>query len=137
MTDTRPAGVTAIVVLCVATALASLAVALLTAMGRSSLSSGAFLLGGGFEQLGPIAFVLYAAMLFLLGVALWRRWRFARQTTVLVAIIGVALAVPAISSAVTDSRLFAIAREGVQIIVRVMIVFYMSQEPIKDWFAQR
>src|SRR6516162_1685801 len=122
MTDTRPAGVTAIVVLCVATALASLAVALLTATGRSSLSSGAFLLGGGFEQLGPIAFVLYAAMLFLLALALWRRWRFARQTTVLVAIIGVALAVPAISSAVTDSRLFAIAREGVQIIVRVMIV---------------
>src|SRR6516162_4236608 len=122
MSESRPVGVTAIVALCVITALLSLAVALLTATGRSSLSSGAFLLGGGFEQLGPIAFVLYAAMLSLLALALWRRWRFARQITVLVAIIGVALAVPAISSAVTDSRLFAIAREGVQIIVRVMIV---------------
>ena len=35
-----------------------------------------------------------------------------------------------------DSRLFAIAREGLQIIVRVLIVFYLSQEPVKDWFAQ-
>jgi hypothetical protein len=35
-----------------------------------------------------------------------------------------------------DSRLFAIAREGLQIIVRVMIVFYLSQKPVKEWFAQ-
>jgi hypothetical protein len=34
-----------------------------------------------------------------------------------------------------DSRLFAIAREGLQIIARVLVVFYLSQEPVKDWFA--
>ena len=34
-----------------------------------------------------------------------------------------------------DSRIFAIAREGLQIIVRVLIVFYLSQEPMKEWFA--
>src|SRR5215831_11880444 len=137
MTNIRPGGVTAIVVVCVVTALISLAYALLIASSWVPLSSGAFLLGGGFEQLGSIAFVIYAVLLLVLGVALWKRLRFARQATLLVAILGVGLAVPAISSAVTDSRPFAIAREGLQIIVRVVIVFYLTQEPIKDWFAQR
>jgi hypothetical protein len=133
---TRPAGVTAIVALCVVTALTSLGFALLITTGRIPLSSGSFLLGGGLEQLGSIAFLLYAALLVVLAVALWKRFRFARQATLLVAIIGVAMAVPAISSAVMDSRVFAIAREGLQIIVRVMIVFYLTQEPVKEWFAQ-
>jgi hypothetical protein len=137
MTNTRPAGVTAIVALCVVTTIASLAFALLIATGRISLSSGAFLIGGGLEQLGPVAFLVYAAILVALAVALWNRLFFARQATVLVAIVGIAVAVPAISSAVMDSRLFAIAREGLQIIVRGVIIFYLSQEPVKDWFVQR
>jgi len=137
MTNSRPVGVTAIVALCIVTAFTSLAFALLITTGRIALSAGASLLGGGLEQLGPIAFLLYGALLLLLALALWRRFRFARQATLLVAIIGIALAVPAISSAVMDSRLLAIAREGLQIIVRVMIVFYLSQDPVKDWFAQR
>lgn len=136
MTSPRPAGVTAIVALCIVAALTSLAFALLIATGRIPLSSGGFLVGGGLEQLGPVAFLLYAALLLLLAIALWRRLRFARRATALAAILGIALAVPAISSAVVDSRLFAIAREGLQIIVRVMIVFYLSQEPVKEWFAQ-
>ena len=136
MTSTRPAGVTAIVALCIVAALTSLAFALLIATGRIPLSAGGFLVGSGLEQLGPVAFLLYALLLLLLAIALWRRLRFARRATVLAAILGIALAVPAISSAVVDSRLFAIAREGLQIIVRVMIVFYLSQKPVKEWFAQ-
>jgi len=137
MTNTRPAGVTAIVALSMVAALTSLAFALLIASGRIPLSAGAFLLGGGLEQLGPVAFLLYAALLLLLAIVLWRRLPFARRATVLAAILGIALAVPAISSAVMDSRLLAIAREGLQIIVRVMIVFYLSQKPVKEWFGQR
>ena len=34
-----------------------------------------------------------------------------------------------------DSRIVAIAREGLQVIVRVVVVYYLSQEPVKDWFA--
>jgi hypothetical protein len=136
MTNTRPAGVRAIVVVCVVTAVTSLAFALLIASARFPLSSGAFLLGGGLEQLGPLAFLLYAVLLLVLAVALWKRLRFARQATLLITILGVGLAVPAISSAVMDSRPFAIVREGLQIIVRVVIVFYLTQEPTKDWFAR-
>ena len=47
----------------------------------------------------------------------------------------VALVVPAISSAVADSRVSAILREGAQIMIRVMAIFYLSQEPVKEWFA--
>jgi hypothetical protein len=136
MTDDRPAGVTAIIALCATLALTSLVMALLIIAGRVPLSSGAFLLGGSLEQSGPAAFLLYAALLFVLAVALWRRWRWARSAAILVAVAGIALAVPAISSAVMDSRLLAIAREGLQIIVRVIVVFYLSQEPVKDWFSQ-
>lgn len=40
---------------------------------------------------------------------------------ILVAAAGIALAIPAISSAVADERLFAVAREAVQIIARVVV----------------
>jgi hypothetical protein len=135
MTDDRPAGIRAIILFCVALAIVSLAYAGLAAAGRVSLSSAAWLLGGGLEQLGPVAFLIYAAVLLVLSLALARRWRWARRTAILVAVAGIALIVPAVSSAVVDSRFFAIGREALQIIVRVMVVFYLSQEPVKDWFA--
>jgi hypothetical protein len=47
------------------------------------------------------------------------------------------MAVPGLSSAVMDSRVFRIGREGLQIIVRVVVVYYLSQEPAKNWFAVR
>jgi hypothetical protein len=137
MTTQRPAGVSAIVLLCVTLAVVSLLYAALIIAGQVPLSAGAWLLGGGLEQLGPLAFVLHSALLVPLALALWRRWRWARRAAILVAVGGVALAVPAISSAAADSRVFAIAREGMQIIVRVLVVFYLSQGPVKDWFDGR
>src|SRR5450631_152893 len=68
MIQDRPAGVTAIVALCVTLAVISLVFAALIVAGQLSLSAGAFLLAGGFEQLGPLAFLLYAAVLVMLGL---------------------------------------------------------------------
>ena len=48
-----------------------------------------------------------------------------------------ALVVLAISSAVADSRVFAILREGAQIMIRTMAIFYLSQGPVNHWFANR
>jgi len=135
--ESRPAGVKAIVALSVALAIAALLYAALIGADWAPLSSGAWLLGGGLEQTGPVAFLLYAAMLLLIAAGLWKRWSWARRVGVLIAAAGVVLAVPAISSAVMDSRVLAIAREGMQIIVRVVIVFYLTQEPVKEWFAGR
>ena len=137
MTGHRPAGVSAIILSCVTLAVVSLIYAAMIMAGQVPLSAGAWLLGGGLEQLGPLAFLIYSALLLLLTLALWRRWGWSRRVAILVAVAGIALAVPATSSAVADSRLFSIAREGAQIILRVLVVFYLSQESVKDWFAGR
>jgi len=129
--------VRAIVGLCVLLAVVALVYAGLILYGRVPLSAGAWLLGGGLEQMGPLAFVLYSTLLLVLAVGLWRRWPMARRIGILAAAAGIVLAVPAISSAVMDSRSFAIAREGLQIIARVLLVYYLTQEPLKQWFAGR
>ena len=135
--DERPAGVPAIAALCAIAGVVALGFAALVTAQAVPLSSGAFLIGGGLEQLGPVAFLLYARLMILLAVALWRRWRLARRVAILVAVIGIAIAVPGLSSAVMDSRVPAIGREGLQIIVRVVVVYYLSQELVKHWFAER
>ena len=133
----RPTGLTALVAICVLLALLSTSSAVLIFTDKIALSPGAFLIGGGLEQLGPLPFLLHSVILLALAFGLWNRWSWSRRAAILFAVAGIALAVPAISSAVADSRVFAIVREGVQIIVRVMVVFYLSQEPVKDWFAAR
>ena len=133
----RPPGVVATVVICGLLSAISCAFVVLLLAHRVPLSAGAFLLGNGMEQLGPIAFLLYAAILAVLGVALWRRWKGARRAAIVLAAAGVALALPAISSAVIDGRDFAALREGLQIIVRVIVIHSLTQEPVKEWFALR
>jgi hypothetical protein len=135
MSRERPSGVTAVAALCLVVALAALALAVLLAAHAVPLSSGAFLVGGGLEQLGPIAFLVYAAIMIALAVALWKRLRWARPIAIAIAVLGIAMSVPGLSSAVMDSRIFAIGREGLQVMIRVVVVFYLSQEPVKDWFA--
>lgn len=132
----RPGGVVAIVAICGLLSTIALAFVALLLAGLVPLSAGAFLLGAGMEQLGPLAFLLYGGVLAVLAVALWRRWKGARRAAIALAAAGVALALPAVSSAVVDGRTLAIAREGLQIMVRVILIYYLSQEPVKEWFAQ-
>jgi branched-subunit amino acid ABC-type transport system permease component len=135
--DERPRGVAAVCGLLILTAATAFAFAGLLAVHAIPLSYGSVLLQGGLEQSGPIAFVIYGALTLALTWALWTRHRWARRLTILLAAIGVALAVPAISSAVADGRISAMAREGLQIMVRVAVIFYLSQEPVQEWFATR
>jgi hypothetical protein len=129
--------VVAICALCALVGAASLAMAALLAAGRFPLSTGALLLGGGLEQMGPLAFLIYAAIVIALALALWNRWRWSRRGVIFLSVVGIALAVPGLSSAVMDSRTFSIAREGLQVMIRVVVVYYLSQEPVKDWFARQ
>ena len=133
----RPFGVVAIAIVCGVSSLIAFFFSGLLFAHVIPLSKGAFLLGGGMEQLGPFAFLLYGAIVAVVGVALWRRWNGARRAALVLAAAGIALALPAISSAVSDGRVIAICREGIQIIVRVIVIFYLSQEPVKEWFANR
>ncbi len=131
----RPRGVLAIIAVCGLLSTIALTLVALLLAGLVPLSSGAFLLGAGLEQLGPFVFLLYGVVLAVLAAALWRRWKGAGRAAIVLAAAGVALAIPAISSAVADGRTFAIVRDGLQIMVRVAVIFYLSQPPVKDWFA--
>ncbi len=131
----RPTVVTLLICISFASALLAAGLSVLLILGAVSLSSGAFLLGGGMEQLGPVAFVLYAIITAILGWGMLLRRQWARRFGIVLAVAGIAVAVPAISSAVVDGRAAAIAREGMQIIVRVVIVYWLVQEPVREWFA--
>ncbi len=131
----RPAGIRAVAALCAATGIASLLLAALLFVEAVPLSYGAVLLQGGLEQRGPISFLIYGAATISLAWGLWTRRRWARRLTVLLAGVGLALALPAVSSAVVDGRVSSIVREGLQIMVRVVVIYYLTQEPVRDWFA--
>jgi len=133
----RPRGVVAIVAVCALLSAISFVFVPLLLAGRIPLSAGAILLGGGMEQLGPLAFLLYGAIVGVLGVALWQRWKGVRRVAIVVAVAGIALTIPSISSAVVDGRVLAIVREGLQIIARVLVIFCLTQEPVKEWFTSR
>jgi len=135
--DERPRGVAGVAGLLALAGVAAFAFAGLLLLRAVPLSYGAALLQGGLEQAGPIAFLIFGLITFGLALAMCNRRSWSRRATVLLAAAGVALAVPAISSAVTDGRAFAVAREGLQIIVRVAMIYYLSQEPVRDWFASR
>ncbi len=131
----RPAGVASIAAVFALLAVAALGFVLLLLTGKASLSAGAILLGGGLEQLGPVVFVMEGAIAAVLAFGLWKGWRWTRLASILFAAGGVLLDVPAISSAVVDTRLLALARGGAETVVRVVVIYYLSQEPVKDWFA--
>ncbi len=133
----RPPGVKAIAVLCALLALASLVFVVLLMAERVSLSSGALLLGGGLEQSGPFAFLLQATIAGLLSIGLWRGWKWSRLATIAFAAVGILLDVPAISSAVVDMRFLALARGALQTMARVMVIYYLTQDPVKLWFDTR
>ena len=134
--DDRPSGVTVVFTLVALTGVAALVLAALISLHIVALSSGSVLLQAGLEQSGPIAFVLYGLLTLGLAWGLWARRGLARRLTILLAGIGVALAVPSISSAVADGRALSIAREGLQIMLRVAVIYYLSQEPVRDWFVR-
>lgn len=131
----QPTGIRAIAILFALLGAASVIFALLLLMNRTSLSAGTFLIGGGLEQLGPIAFLLNALVVAFIAVGMWGRWKWSRQACIVFVAAGVLLAIPAISSAVVDGRIFAISREGLQIIWRVVVAYYMSRESTKEWFS--
>ncbi len=135
--DDRPMGVAAVSALLAVTGVAALVLAALIFLHAIPLSDGSSLLQGGLEQSGPIAFLIYGAVTFTLAWGVWTRHGWARRLTVLLAAIGVAFEMPAISNAVADARPSSIAREGLQIMVRVAVIYYLSQEPVRDWFAAR
>jgi hypothetical protein len=107
--------------------------ALLTS-GRVAMSSGAWLIGGGLEIMGKWIFVVYGALHAACGFGLLRLNRWALRLSSLLLLWGLLQVTPAISSAVADSRIYAIAREGSQILWRVVALRYVWLSTTRDAF---
>jgi hypothetical protein len=136
MTYERPAGVTAVAIafLLAATYLLAIGLTMLTRPGSISMAAGAELLGG-LELAGPYMFLLAAAVGMVIAIGLWLLQNWARWIAILVALIGVMLLLPNVSSAILDFRFGRLPWEGLGVIVRVMIVRYLFQEPVREVFV--
>jgi hypothetical protein len=129
-----PSGVAAIaIVFFIAAAyLGSLGVVMLASPGAVSMALGAPLLNG-LELAGPYMFLLIAGVGALIGSGLLRLNNWARRAAIVVAFIGVAMLVPSASAAAVDFRA-SLLWSGLGIIVRVIIVWYLYQEPVAETF---
>ncbi len=135
MFSSIPTGVAAIAILFFAAAadLGLVGLVMLVSPGTVSMSLGAPLLTG-LELAGPYMFLLMAGVSALIGWGLLRLNNWARRAAITVAFIGVVMLVPSVSSAAIDLRA-SLIWGGLGIIVRVMILWYLYQEPVKERFS--
>ena len=138
MMPERPTGVTAVAIafLLAAAYLLVVALTMLVRPGLVSMAAGAELLGG-LELAGPYMFLLVAGVGLAVAFGLLRLQRWARWMAILIAIIGMVLLLPSVSSALIDFRFGRLVWGGLGVIVRSMIVWYLFQEPVKEAFLAR
>ena len=131
----RPAGVTAVAAAYFLSGAYLLVVGLIMLVrpGVVSMAAGAPLLGG-LELAGPYMFLLAGGVCVTVALGLWWLHRWARWLAILIAIISVIMLLPSVSSAMLDFRIVRLAWGGLGTILRVLIVWYLLQEPIHNSF---
>ncbi len=130
----RPLGITFIAGVELALALVGMVVFGLTLVGTIPLAHGRYLVGPGMETLGSLIFVIYAAVMTVTAWGMLRLNNWARHVTILLAAIGVYFAVPAVSSAVISGEILPTIREGLQVILRIALIWYLVQQPTRELF---
>ena len=132
------AGVRAVAALffLVATYLLIVGGVMLVSPGAVSMTLGAPLLGG-LELAGPYMFLLMAGIGTAVGWGLLRLNPWARRAAILAALLGVVELVPTVSIAVIELRARPLIWGGIGVMVRVMIAWYLYQEPVAEAFAQK
>jgi hypothetical protein len=125
----RPASVTVIAVLfsLVAGYLATIGIIELVAPGTLSMTLGAGVTYGR-ELTGPQTAISVGAGWALVGWGLFRLRNWARWCAILIMVIGIAGSVPAVSAAARDLT-WRFLLYGVQIMVRVVIAWYLAASP--------
>jgi len=78
-------------------------------------------------------FLLVGVLVALIGWGLLRLNKWARWAAIVVGFIGVVMLVPGVSAAAVDFRA-SLLWGGLGIIVRVIIVWYLYQEPVAETF---
>jgi multidrug transporter EmrE-like cation transporter len=133
---TIPTGVVAIAIVFFFAAgyLGLVGMVMLVSPGTAPMALGAPLLSG-LELAGPYMFLLASGVLGLVGWGLLRLSNWARWAAIAIGFVGVVMLVPAVSAAAVDLRV-SLVWGGLGIMVRVMIVWYLFQEPIKEAFTK-
>lgn len=129
-----PAGITTAALLFFALAAYLLISALLIAVQVVSFTSGAWLLGG-METMGPLIYLLVAGVAALIGWGLLRLHNWARHLASVAAGAVFVLSIPTISGAVAYSQVLAIVREGLKLIVCVVLFRYLNTGAVSSAFA--
>jgi hypothetical protein len=106
----------------------------LASPGSASMALGAPLLSG-LELAGPYMFLLMGGAGALIGWGLLRLTNWARRAAIVLAFVGVVMLVPAVSAAAVDFRA-SLLWGALGIVVRVVIVWYLFQAPIKETFTK-
>jgi hypothetical protein len=130
----RPTGVTAVAILLILIAgyLTLIAFIMLISPGAVSMATGASLLHG-LELAGPYMFLLVAAIAALLAWGMLRMQNWARRSTILAGFAGFVMLIPSVSAAAVDFR-WSLLWGGLGIIVRMMVIWYLWQEPVAEQF---
>ena len=133
----RPAGVRAIAALfaVIGAYLLILGFIMLATPGAVSMSVGAPFLFG-LELAGPYMFMLTAVVAALIAWGLWSLNNWARRAAVIIAMVGVVLLVPKISGAVITPQYSNLAIGGLQIVVRVLVAWYLYQARVVAAFER-
>jgi hypothetical protein len=136
LTSSVPSGIIVIAILffLAAAYLGLLGVVMRASPGAVSMALGSPLLGG-LELAGPYMFLLMAAVGALIGWGLLRLNNWARRVAIVVGFVGVVMLIPSVSAAAVDFRA-SLIWGGLGIIVRVIIVWYLYQEPITEVFTK-
>lgn len=134
----RPVGATWIAILFLVTAayLGGAGLLIILRPGLIPLTVGSSFLGG-LELAGPYMFLLAGVVCVLTGWGILRLNSWARRAAILLAFVGVVLLVPSVSGAVISFRAGALFLGALGVIVRVMIIWYLFQEPVKEEFLKR
>jgi hypothetical protein len=135
ITMQRPSGVTlaAILFFLAAAYLCVIGALMLTRPGMVSMSLGEPLLHG-LELAGPYMFLVVGAAGAIIGLGLLRLNYWARWAAIVAAITGVAMLVPSVSAPAGDFR-WSLVWAGLGIMVRVAVVWYLLQEPVRAAFT--
>ncbi len=138
LANPAPNGVRAIAALCALCAiyLGIVAALMLLRPGTVSMSAGAPLLFG-LELAGPYMFLLMAVAAGGVAWGLVRLHNLVRHAAQLIAITGIVMLVPSVSAATVIVQPKALAFGGLGIIVRVMVVWYLSRVEIVEQFQAR
>ena len=131
----RPEGVRLLALGCLALAAYVAVNGVLLALGLVSFASGAYILGE-LTVMGPLIYFIVGALGVGLGVSLLRGWRWSRVVAIVAAASFIAGAAMPLSAAVIYSQVAGIVINGAKIILAIVIIRYLLQPEVVDWFSR-